>query len=938
MTLTNSPIPHHPLPHQPLPHHPLPRSRVLRLHPVAAACASLLMLAGPAQAQQAGSEQSVTITGIRRAIESSVAAKRNADGVTEVISAEDLGKLPDVSIADSLARLPGLTGQRVGGRVQEIQIRGLSGQFAATLLNGRQQVTTGDNRSVEFDQFPSELINKVTVHKTADAALVGQGLSGTINMQSVRPLDLPGRQVALNARVEANSNGAVNADTSANGKRFSASYVDQFANRTIGVALGFAHLDTPAQELHYKAWGFSGPGRDCLAHPEWGCSKPTGIADSTTFLNGFEAVAISRKQVRDGLMGVLEFRPNKDLRSTVDLYYSKFTKDESYHGLMGGMGDGWGGAQGAAFSNVTVTPVGGGTNFVTRADVAGVPNMVLRNDVNTRDDNLKTIGWNTEYKLGGGWTATADLGYSNAKRDENVIETYAGAFNGNAKANTNFITAVPVGQSLPTLTPNLNYADTSIIKLSDPAGWGHDGLWKKPHVNDTIKSLNLGGKKDLTGLFSQLDFGLNYTTRTKEREMNELAADLLNGRAPIAVPAGMLQAPTSLSFVGNPGIEAHNTWAAINSLYKLTPQALDQLSSRNYEVFEKVSTAFFKLAIDTTAGGVPVRGNVGMQYVHTDQSSHGLSKLSGVYSDVTLGTTYNDFLPSLNLAFEFSGDTIMRVGVGKTMMRGRMDDMRAGANVNITKGNTGLTTWSGDGGNPYLQPWRATAYDLSVEKYLGKRSYVAAAAFYKDLKSYIYKQNLIGDFSAFPNTSNPHLDTPLNPLGKYTQPANGQGGKVHGVELSTSLDAGLWSAAMDGFGVIASVSVTASDIHPLGPGTSQKLEGLSGTVGSLTAYYEKNGFSARISERYRSSFRGEISGLHNAREFSEVLAERQVDLQLGYEFQTGSLKGVSLLLQVNNLSNAPYVTRQGNGLGDSIATERYDTYGRQTLLGVNYKF
>ncbi|MBL0087955.1 MAG: TonB-dependent receptor [Ideonella sp.] len=891
---------------------------------------------GIAEAQQA--DQSVVVTGIRRGIENSVTAKRNAEGVSEVISAEDIGKLPDVSIAESLARVPGLAGQRVAGRAQEIQIRGLSGQFAGTLLNGRQQVTTGDNRAVEFDQFPSELINQVTIYKTPDASLIGQGLSGTINMQAARPLDFAGRTVAVNARLESNSNGAVNADTPGNGKRFSASYIDQFANRTVGVALGFAHLDSPGQELHYKAWGFNGPTRDCVAHPEWGGSCSKGLPADATTLNGFEAVGLSRKQVRDGLMGVLEFRPNKDLRSTIDLYFSKFTKDESYRGLMGSIGDAWGGAQGAQFSNVQTEKLGGNTNFVTAANVAGVTNLVVRNDLNTRDDKLKSGGWNTELKLADGWKAIADLSYSNAQRTENVIETYGAVYSGANKALTNFTMVVPSSPALPTLVPNLNFADVTSVKLSDPAGWGHDGLWKKPKANDTIKAMHLEGKKDLSGMFSALDFGLNYTTRTKEREMNELAADLKNGRAPILVPAALQQGPTSLSFVGIPGVAAHDVMGALNSLYDLKVQAADQIINRNYEVFEKVSTAFAKLGIDTAVGGVPVTGNLGLQFIHTDQSSHGWSKLSGNFSEVTRGTTYNDVLPSLNLKAEFADNTILRLGIAKTLARGRMDDMKAGADVNITKnGTTGLTTWGGSGGNPELQPWRAKSFDLSLEKYFGKRSYVAAAAFYKDLGTYIYKQKLIGDFSAFPNTSNPPLATPLNPLGIYERPANGEGGQVHGAELSASIDAGLWHKALDGFGLLGSLSVTASNVHPNGPGTSQKLEGLSGTVRNLTAYYEKNGYQARISQRYRSAFRGEITGLHNAREFSEIQAERQVDLQLGYEFQTGSLKGLSLLLQVNNLTDAPYVTRQGNGFGDVIAVERYDTYGRQVMFGINYK-
>src|SRR5690606_27950505 len=115
----------------------------------------------------------VVVTGIRRGIESAISVKRDATSIVEAISAEDIGKLPDVSIAESIARLPGMAAQRVAGRAQVITVRGLSPDFATTLLNGREMVSTGDNRSVEFDQYPSELISGVTVYKTPDSGLVG---------------------------------------------------------------------------------------------------------------------------------------------------------------------------------------------------------------------------------------------------------------------------------------------------------------------------------------------------------------------------------------------------------------------------------------------------------------------------------------------------------------------------------------------------------------------------------------------------------------------------------------------------------------------------------------------------------------------------------------------------------------------------------------------
>lgn len=919
--------------------HPTPTRlarHVLRPSPVALAASMLLLGLQGAQAQS-GDAQQVVITGIRAAIESSVAAKRNADSIIEAISSEDIGKLPDVSIAESLARVPGLAGQRVAGRTQSLQIRGLSQDFSVTLLNGREQVSTGDNRAVEFDQFPSELISKVKIYKTPDAGLVAQGVSGTVNMESIRPLDLRRRTVALNARIEDNANGSLTGSAGRNGKRFSLSYIDQFANNTVGVALGYAHLDSPGQELHYKAWGFGTLNADCTAHPEWGCSQATGVPAGATIQNGWEGTVVSRKQKRDGFMAVLEVKPNKDLHSVVDLYYSRFTKDETMRGLMNGLAEGWSGNPGIAYSNVGTTQVGERT-LVTSANLANT-NFIARNDLNTREDKILAGGWNLKARFGNGWSATGDLAYSKADRVEDVIETYAGArradaaaSNGSTQVYGTTAVTLPTASGFARFDPGLNYADAQQMYLSDPAhDWGHEGLWKKPRAKDEMSSARFEMSKQLGGAFSQLDFGLTYTDRQKDREMNELEAKLPNGRRPVLVPSNLLQNPTALPHVGVPGVISYDVMGALNTVYVLTPTALNEIINRNYEVMERVTTAYAKVGIDGQLGPVPVRGNIGVQFVRTDQSSHGYSKFGSVTptnlpSENTRGTSYDDVLPSVNLNFDVGANTVVRLGLAKTLSRARMDDMRAGADVSLNA-TTGL--WSGSGGNPFLQPWRSKSFDLSLEHYLGKSSYVAAAAFYKQLDSYIYRLKTELDFTGIPNTT---AVVPRSNIGEFTMPVNGNGGKLSGVELSASLDLGLVAKALGGFGVVASATYIDTNIHPNGPGTSQRLPGLSDVTTNLTMFYERAGFQARVSQRYRSAYRGEVNSLHNSRGFTEIQADRQVDLQIGYEFQSGAAKGLSVLLQVNNLTDSPYVTRHSNGF-----TEEYNKYGRQTLLGVNYK-
>jgi iron complex outermembrane receptor protein len=194
------------------------------------------------KATEAETIDKVTVKGIRRGIEDAIDTKQTATGIVESISAEDIGKLPDSSIAESIARLPGLTAQRERGRATQINIRGFAGDFAGTTLNGREQVSLGDNRGVEFDQYPSELLSAVTVYKTPDASLVGQGLSGTVDLQTVKPLSFGEQVMALNYRFDQNKV----AGQTENGGRFSFSYIDQFMDNTLGIAIGYARLDSPS--------------------------------------------------------------------------------------------------------------------------------------------------------------------------------------------------------------------------------------------------------------------------------------------------------------------------------------------------------------------------------------------------------------------------------------------------------------------------------------------------------------------------------------------------------------------------------------------------------------------------------------------------------------------------------------------------------------------
>jgi len=943
------------------------------VQPVAAACALLFIAAGAAQAQQAQQPEqleTVVVTGIRRSIESSVALKRGSDSIIEVISAEDLGKLPDASIAESLARLPGLTGQRgPDGRVNVISIRGLSPEFSGVLLNGREMVSSNDSRAVEFDQFPAELVSGASVYKTPDGTLIGQGLSGTVDIRTVRPLDSRGRQIAVNLRGERNSNGTlVPGVASPTGTRFSLSYVDQFANNTIGVAAGFARLDSSSQtkQTELVEYGDYTP----FGLPLSG-NKPAQVGGNQALLPMFwTATSSTKKNVRDGLMVVLEYKPNDSLHSQLDLYYSKFDTHEVGGKFAQSLFGNWSAGIAPALSNVGTTQIGQNTyatSATTSQLVANVGNFDTK-----RTDNIAALGWNTELKLSDHWKGVADLSYSRDKRNERYTEAYGGPYDHAAKQWTYgaYQWNVPIDGSPQTFTPvQAGYlSNPSKMAFGDVQGmdWVPNEAWigavRHPEIKDEIKSLRLSLKRDLDGFFSGLTGGVNYTERSKDVAKNEdriLMSKDAAGNYIRSIPSAVVGTPFDMSWAGIPELLRVDVPALVQGgTVSLEEGQFSKWVANNSNVREKVTTAFGKLDIDSEFFGVSLRGNVGVQVAHAKQNSDGWEyRGNDEAPDPTLlykrsgGTSYTDVLPSLNLVADFRNNWIARFGAATTIVRPNIVDMRAGTSTPSVIGDLAGTPHAGEwttayAGNPELKPWRATGFDLSVERYFGKRSYVSVAAFRKNLLSYIYNQLTAVDASGFPQVAPPGV-TP-KPIAPLIRPANGSGGKVEGYEFAASLEGALLHPALEGFGLVFSASKLSSSIRDQNPDPTVSTErnvplnGLSGLSNSLTLYYENHGISARISQRYRSPFTATTRDIFLNSTTLQQAADKVADLQLGYAFEDGSYKGLSVLLQVSNLFDKPTMNRKtvGPNAPDATAlTPNYIRYfGRATLLGVNYKF
>jgi iron complex outermembrane receptor protein len=352
-----------------------------------------------------------------------------------------------------------------------------------------------------------------------------------------------------------------------------------------------------------------------------------------------------------------------------------------------------------------------------------------------------------------------------------------------------------------------------------------------------------------------------------------------------------------------------------------------------------------------------VRGNIGLQVIETDQISAGYR--SDAKSSPTLtnpagtlrtdGLTFTDVLPSLNLTGDLGGGKLLRFGAGVQIARPNLTDMRNSLAASLDT-NTGdcapivggfcsgpYNTIVGSAGNPRLKPFKATAFDLSFEKYFQTKAYFSAAVFYKNLNTYITQATNYGgyDFTSIASQIGLTIPTPTagafptrgGPLGTFTRSVNGNGGNLRGIELAASVPFGMMTHWLEGFGITASYSSTESSVRlpnlvglnpaqqvPTG-GTTIPLPGLSHINEKVVFYYERAGFSAFVADNKRSEYIGSVSNTTIGGYPALIIIRPQtwVSAQAGYEFQSGPLKGLGLRFEGNNMNKPIYKEHNPNG-------------------------
>ena len=581
---------------------------------------------------QAANGQQIVVTGFRAALRSSTAKKKNSEAVVESVTAEDVGKLPDNGIGESIARLPGISSQRSAGRANIISIRGFGPDFSSTTLNGRQQTTTNDSRAVEFDQYPSEILAGVDVYKTAEADHVAGGLVGTIDLRTIRPLDYGKRVFAVGVRGTYVDQKLLPGSKDWGGRVFG-TYVDQFADGRVGIALSGAYTNEPYQTKDWNAWGYGG--------------YPGGAQG----MNGIKTWFESDQLKRLGGTATLQAKVSDTLTMTIDGFYSHFTDNIDQRGFEMPFNCG-GGCGNDAISNVVAS-----NGIVTSATIAGTP--VIENYASDRKANQYSLGGNLLYDGHNGWRALADLSWSRTNRTDDRLESTAGLRPGRGATTPTAIISYSLTDRGPVFVSNYNGASPALV-LTDVEGWsgspvqaGYDKIRK---TKDDLVEARGEIEREIGGFLKSIKVGVDYTTRDKVLTQDEAFLSPPNGALSAPIPSSVLLQPFTL----DRGLGPILAW----DVRALVPNGVLVYNRNNfganagYHVKEKALTPYIMASLNGNLGAATLTGNIGLQAVHTDVSSSSLNF-------PTVKDKYWMWLPSANLNLRWENGFVIRLAASK---------------------------------------------------------------------------------------------------------------------------------------------------------------------------------------------------------------------------------------------------------------------------------
>ncbi|HWJ04518.1 MAG TPA: TonB-dependent receptor [Steroidobacteraceae bacterium] len=908
--------------------------------------------AQPALAQDAaeGELEEIVVTGFRASLEQSLSIKRDSAVAIDAILAEDIADFPDMNLAESLQRIPGVSIARDAGEGRQITVRGLGPQFTRVRINGMEALSTaggtdatgGTNRSRSFDfnVFASELFSELAVRKTASAETEEGSLGATVDLRASRPFDFSGATFVTSVQ------GGYNDLNEEFDPRATMLMSNVFADGKLGALVSVAYTerklsDDGASTVRWQTGG----GSNNFGGLAPGYSSAATLAD----INEAYRPRIPRydhyenEQERLGVTASLQFAPSDASEINFDVLYSKLDGKRYEMFLQAPV---FSASGGSGIGNVDVREAEIQVKNGKKQLVYGVFDDVdIRSE--QRYDELTTefkqFTLEGKHDFGDGFKVHGLVGTSKSEHDNPVqttllfdaldVDGYTYDYRG--------------GNSR---LPYINYGTTDVTAAST---WKLSQIRLRPQTADnSFDTGEVNVSYDFTdrmaikgGLqIKKYEFETTELRRSNGTTSNQEA--VIPGSV-AGIPVGDYATIAQLSGLGAPNgttlrwlVPDVRYAGGLLGLYdeSLFPLGAEPSLGNNQAVKEDDTGFYLQFDFGFDIGSVPFRGNVGARYVQTDLTSTGYTYVGNQAVKITANHDYDSTLPSFNIVAELSEDLLLRASAARVMTRPILGNLAPSTTISVSGNNRTVTA-----GNPALEPFEADAYDLSAEWYFAEEAMLSLALFYKDIGSFISTTR-----DTRPFTGNPYgLPDELaiaacgNVAGCspdadwiFSVPLNTPGGDLKGLEVSYQQPFSFLPGFASNFGMLLNYTRVESEVDyvdALGATViSTDLVGLSQNAWNATLYYEDDRFSTRLSGAYRDEYLTTVPG-RNGADVEGTAETFNLDFSATWTFNDN----LQFTFEALNLTDE----FQDQWVDSSLdALSYYHHTGRQYYLGLRYKY
>ena len=848
-------------------------------------------------------------------LQKALITKRASAGAVDTILAEDIADFPDQNLAESLQRIPGIAISRDAGQGREITVRGLNSSFTRVQLNGMQaqSLSAGPggvrkSRAFDFNVFASELFSQLTVHKTSSAEIEEGTLGATVDLTTGRPFDFNDNVTAINVQ------GTYNDQSEEADPRLSAltSYTND--DRSFGVLVSASF----SSQLISNVGSDTGRWEDDGFCTDSSCLGTQDEDLSSYWHPRFPRFADKTHELdRTGITASVQFAPSDDTTVTVDALYSKIEAQRLEPFMQ-------------AISLARTNSSGVGQTYLTDYTIDGNDSIIAAtaHDVDIRSENFES-NWESEFTqfsvdvehhFNDDLKVNLLVGTSESvldNRETTIIYEHFSVNDSRRTLDYADSTSAVTYDFTNQMSPSMSYS----FDTANPANWElseyRDRIYDAKSSYDNARAdfeYILNDAITLKGGVTYKDY--LYSIAGSRADGTFASADAADGTVD-NVAFGISNVVTAadgnvVNFGGQSFFMADNAQLPqflASGGWSYAPRAGD-----TYAVSEENLSYFLQADFFYPIGDMDLRGNAGVRYATTDVESTGL-----VNGDPTsVKNDYSDTLPSLNLALDVTEDVVLRASYADVMSRPGLSTLSPGGSVdpfNLTVSY----------GNPFIDPFRATNYDLSAEYYFDEGALLSLAYFIKDIESFPTSETVTLNWQ--------EVGLPDSVLGgqanivnnsdfEVRRSINGGGGKLDGYEVQyqQKLDFLPGPQWVQNFGVLANMTFVDADVN---------LTGQSDRSSNFTVYWEDEVFSARISMANRSEFTTSFNSNPNKQRY--VDGTTHIDFSASYNVS----ENLKISIEGINLTDEPIVAMVSPNIGGRVWNVTQT--GRQFFIGASYR-